>query len=243
MNTPDILHLLQTGNIEPQGLLPWSSNYSFLVQVHQAEETVAAIYKPRQGERPLWDFPSGTLCQREVAAYHVSEGLGWDLVPPTILRRGPHGIGSVQYFIPHDPECHYFTFEGSADFRHALQQIVLFDIIINNADRKGGHVLIEDSEDAQPPNRLWTIDHGICFHEEYKLRTVIWEFAGQRIPDNLLADLTRYQARLRVDQFPILQKLLSSAELLALEQRLNSIIRSRIFLQPGPGRHYPWPPV
>ena len=243
MDTPVILSLLQTGTIEPQGLLPWSSNYSFLVNVHGVEETITAVYKPRQGERPLWDFPTGTLCQRETAAYQVSTGLGWNLVPPTVLRRGPHGIGSLQYFIPHDPECHYFTFEGSPDFRRALQQIVLFDIIINNADRKGGHVLIEESEDAQPPNRLWVIDHGICFHEEYKLRTVIWEFAGQPIPDDLLADLIHFQSRLRVEQFPILQKLLSSAELLALEKRLDSIIRSRTFLQPGPGRHYPWPPV
>lgn len=243
MDTSAILHLLQTGKIELQGMLPWSSNYSFLVDVRGAEETITAVYKPRQGERPLWDFPSGTLCQREVAAYHISEGLGWRLVPPTVLRNGPHGIGSVQYFIPHDPECHYFTFEGQPDFRHALQQIVLFDIIINNADRKGGHVLIEESEDAQPPNRLWTIDHGICFHEEYKLRTVIWEFAGEPIPDDLMADLTRFQAHLHAKQFPILQKLLSSAELVALEKRLNSIIRSRIFLLPGPGRHYPWPPV
>lgn len=243
MDTSEILHLLQTGTIEMQGLLPWSSNYSFLVDVHGAAESITAVYKPRQGERPLWDFPDGTLCQRETAAYHVSAGLGWHLVPPTVLRSGPHGIGSIQYFIPHDPECHYFTFEGQADFRHALQQIVLFDLIINNADRKGGHILIQNSEEATPQNRLWAIDHGVCFHEEYKLRTVVWEFAGQPIPNELLADLTQYQARLRRDQFPILQKLLSSAELLALEQRLNSIIRSQTFFTPGPGRHYPWPPV
>ena len=243
MDTTGILHLLQTGTIEPQGLLPWSSNYSFLVHVIGEGKTVTAVYKPRQGERPLWDFPNGTLCQREVAAYHISQGLDWGLVPPTVMRRGPHGIGSIQYFIPHDPECHYFTFEGNADFRHALQQIVLFDIIINNADRKGGHILIEESEDAQPPNRLWTIDHGVCFHEDFKLRTVIWEFAGQPISNNLLADLIQFQSRLRIDPFPILQKLLSSAELLAIEKRLDSIIRSRTFLQPGPGRHYPWPPV
>jgi hypothetical protein len=243
MDTPGILHLLQTGTIELQGLLPWSSNYSFLVDVKGEEGEITAVYKPRQGERPLWDFPNGTLCQREVAAYHVSAGLGWHLVPPTVLRRGPHGIGSVQYFIPHDPECHYFTFEGSPDFRRVLQQIVLFDIIINNADRKSGHVLIEESENHQQLNRLWTIDHGICFHEEYKLRTVIWEFAGQPIPQDLLADLVHFQSRLRVDYFPILQKLLSSAELLALEKRLKRIIKSPTFVQPGPGRHYPWPPV
>jgi hypothetical protein len=243
MDTSGILKLLQTGTVEPQGLLPWSSNYSYLVHVHGAQESVTAVYKPRRGERPLWDFPTGTLCQREVAAYQVSDSLSWHLVPPTVLRRGPQGIGSVQYFIPHDPECHYFTVEGSADFRRALQQIVLFDIIINNADRKGGHVLIEESEDARPSNRLWTIDHGICFHEEYKLRTVIWEFAGQPIPGDLLADLTQFQARLHGDHFPNLQKFLSSAELLALEKRLDSIIRAGKFLQPGPGRHYPWPPV
>jgi hypothetical protein len=243
MDTPEILQLLQTGTIETQGLLPWSSNYSFLVYVQGAEEMITAVYKPRQGERPLWDFPTGTLCQRETAAYHISEALGWHLVPPTVLRQGPNGVGSLQFFIQHDPECHYFTFEGNSDFRRALQQIVLFDIIINNADRKGGHVLIQENEGAGIKNRLWAIDHGICFHEQFKLRTVIWEFAGQTIPDDLLRDLRHFQDRLRVNLFPILQRLLSSSELLALENRLDSIIRSQKFIQPGPGRHYPWPPV
>ncbi len=243
MDTPEILNLLQTGMIEPQGLLPWSSNYSFLVHVRGAEETITAVYKPRQGERPLWDFPTGTLCQRETAAFHISEELGWHLVPPTVLRQGPNGVGSLQYFIQHDPECHYFTFEGKSDFRRALQQIVLFDIIINNADRKGGHVLIQENGESKIKDRLWAIDHGICFHEQYKLRTVIWEFAGQMIPDDLLNNLKQFQGRLRSELFPTLQRLLSSSELLALENRLDSIIKSRIFIQPGPGRHYPWPPV
>ena len=246
--TSDILKLLQTGSIELEGLLPWSSNYSFLVRVQgdlagQPDQEMVAVYKPREGERPLWDFASGTLCQREVAAFLVSNALSWDLIPPTVLRPGPHGIGSVQQFIEHDPECHYFTFEGSPAFRPVLQQIVLLDAIINNADRKGGHVLIQEADDGAQTDRLWAIDHGVCFHSEYKLRTVIWEFAGASIPAELLADLAALQTILRPKLYPQLQELLSKTELLGLEKRLDRIIQRQTFIKPGPGRHYPWPPV
>ncbi len=229
-------------------MLPWSSNYSFLVRVYgplagQPEQAMIAVYKPRQGERPLWDFPQGTLCQREVAAFLISAALGWDLIPPTVLRQGPQGIGSVQQFIAHDPECHYFTFEGNKTFRRALQKIALVDIICNNADRKGGHVLLQEAENASQADRLWAIDHGICFHSEYKLRTVIWEFAGTAIPADLLADLAALQSKMRSQLYPELQELLSKTELLGLENRLDRIIQRQTFIKPGPGRHYPWPPV
>lgn len=247
MDMGDTLRLLQTGTLEVEGLLPWSSNYAFLVRVCDEPEEAGAVYKPRRGERPLWDFPQGTLCQREVAAFLVSQALGWPVVPPTVLRQGQHGVGSVQLFIEHDPERHYFTFEGDAALRPQLQQIALLDLIINNADRKGGHVLVDETE-AEIGNapRLWAIDHGICFHTEPKLRTVIWEFAGMPVAGDLLAALTILARRLtdESDSFRLtLETLLSSLEMQALQQRVNRLLRRPVFPQPGPGRHYPWPPV
>lgn len=252
-----ILKQLELGALDVEGLLPWSSNYTFLLRVcpntavSQAlnlnnEDTLTefeAVYKPQRGERPLWDFPSGTLCNRERTAFLISEALSWNLIPPTILRDGPHGIGSLQFYIPHDPDLHYFTIEGDANYAEQLQKIVLFDILINNADRKAGHVLIEDTEKA---DKLWAIDHGICFHIEPKLRTVIWEFAGQTIPQKLANDLNELKDNLATNQNNIrkqIQDLLSKNELYALLRRLDSLIEQGIFNVPGAGRHYPWPPV
>lgn len=248
----EVLSLLQTGSLELVGLLPWSSNYTFLVKItgtlgdRPELVEVEAVYKPRRGERPLWDFASGTLCQRELAAYVTSNALGWHLVPPTILREGPHGLGSLQLFIDHDPERHYLTFEGEAAYRSQLQQIALFDILINNADRKSGHVLLQAEANADGSDRLWLIDHGICFHAESKLRTVIWEFAGQPIPDALRHDLTLFQEALgdkgnglRDD----LARLLADVEIRALQQRAERLLNEGKFCHPGPGRHYPWPPI
>ncbi len=243
-----ILRLMQTGSLELEGVLPWSSNYSFLARVCGELGEVPAVYKPRQGERPLWDFTQGTLCQRERAAFLLSELLEWDLVPPTVLREGEHGLGSVQLFIDHDPERHYFTFEGDPAFRQQLQRMVLFDVISNNADRKAGHVLIGTPDEAlgESAERLWGIDHGICFHTEYKLRTVIWEFAGEPISAEMLADLARLQQALddpTNQDAAQLADLLSPQEIDALKQRLGRVLESTHFVQPGPGRHYPWPPV
>ena len=251
------LQLLQVGTLDVKGVLPWSSNYSFLVDIcpntavweslpylpQNAVGEVRAVYKPRRGERPLWDFAQGTLCQRERAAFLVSHALGWDLIPPTVLRQGEHGTGSVQLFVSHDPEVHYFTFEGEVRFREALQKTALLDVIINNADRKAGHVLIEEMENA---DRLWLIDHGICFHTEYKLRTVIWEFAGEPIPPMLLANLEAYNDRLVTNENGVrteLQALLSQSEVEALQKRIQRVLRRGTFISPGSGRHYPWPPV
>ena len=246
----DILDVLETGTLDVQGMLPWSSNYTFLIRLCRRDETgakieVEAVYKPRRGERPLWDFASGSLCQRERAAFLVSDAMGWDLVPPTVLRDGPHGIGSVQYFVDHDPDRHYFTFEGDPELRPQLQRIALFDVVANNADRKSGHVLIAKNGGATPP-RLWGIDHGICFHSEHKLRTVIWEFAGETIPVRLVNDLKRFRERLSHNDDTVTTKLadlLSQREITALQKRVERLIDTAVFPQPGPGRHYPWPPV
>jgi uncharacterized repeat protein (TIGR03843 family) len=214
------------------------------VQIYDAEEKIDAVYKPRRGERPLWDFTQGTLCAREQAAFLISQVLGWGLVPATVLREGPHGLGSVQQFIEHDPERHYFTIEGKTEYADQLQKIVLLDVIINNADRKGGHVLLQEQENQ--PDRLWAIDHGVCFHIEPKLRSVIWEFAGETIPPTQLAALITCQDKLAVNTDQIrtqLANLLSTQEVMALLRRLKNLIDQAIFPLPGPGRHYPWPPV
>ncbi len=233
-----ILMLLQEGRIELKGMLPWSSNYTFLLQICAEDQEIQAVYKPRRGERPLWDFPAGTLCNREVAAYEVSAALGWRLAPPTILREGPHGIGSMQWFVDHNPQEHYFTFEGQ--FQEQIQRFVLFDAIINNADRKAGHLLLADDD------QLWGIDHGVCFHQEDKLRSVIWEYAGKEIPANLVTNLKRLQLSLAQRPSPLqerLAKLLTKQEIGAMETRLNKLIGNGIFPRPGSGRHYPWPLV
>ncbi|MCP4360856.1 MAG: SCO1664 family protein [Chloroflexi bacterium] len=259
MDTAVYLPLLQLGTMEIEGLLPWSSNYSFLARICPNEAVnraigreeanrlgdVQVVYKPRRGERPLWDFPQGTLYQRERAAFVMSEALGWNLVPPTIVRNAEHGIGSVQLFIDHDPECHYLTFEGEPAFARPLQQITLFDVLINNADRKAGHVLVAEQTNPDIDGRLWIIDHGICFHSEYKLRTVIWEFAGLPIPAALLADLQQLLKNLtaKTELHHELEKLLSRREFVALKKRTQQIFQSGKHIVPGPGRHYPWPPV
>jgi len=251
-NKGEILDILRSGTVEIEGLLPWSSNYTFMVKVCGDGLELPAVYKPRKGERPLWDFPRGTLNAREYAAYLVSDSLGWDLIPPTVLRRADHGLGSLQLFIEHDPNQHYFTFEGQPLFRDPLQKLVLLDVIINNADRKGGHVIIEGSADQSETDvaighsRLWGIDHGISFHREYKLRTVIWEYAGDSIPPKLLDDLAGLEKNLERNESVLrhqLRDLLQIEELVAFEKRLNRLVSGKIFPIPGPGRHYPWPPV
>lgn len=233
-----LLEILNKGQLEMEGLVPWGSNYTFLVRVcHEAGE-IDAIYKPGKGERPLWDFATGTLCLRERAAYLVSEVLSWHIVPQTILRKGPHGRGSLQQYVEHDTEQHYLTFQGR--FFDQLQKIALFDVIINNADRKSGHVLLDDED------RLWAIDHGVCFHTDYKLRTVIWEFAGELIPDDLIADLIAFQQWLEAadsEMYQQLCELLTAQEINALSNRLDRLVSRGVFPHPGPGRHYPWPLV
>lgn len=233
-----ILNTLEKGELVMEGLVPWGSNYTFLVIVEYDDSRVDAIYKPSRGERPLWDFARGTLCLRERAAFLIAEALGWHLVPPTVLRNGPHGWGSLQYFVEHDPEQHYLTFQNQ--YTMVTQQIALFDVIINNADRKSGHVLVD------PAGRLWAIDHGVCFHIDYKLRSVIWEFADQPIPDVLSTNLEALNSWLCYEIGPEveeLKQLLEPSELDALQRRLNHLISSKRFPKPGPGRHYPWPLV
>lgn len=263
----EILSALAEGAIEEKGLLPYSSNYTFLATVHHHQREIPAVYKPRRGENPLWDFPAGTLCQRETAAFVVSEALGWRLVPPTVLRDGPRGPGSIQFFIECDPDIHYFNMREDARYAPALRRLTLFDYLINNADRKAGHCLYEtagkerrEERSERPayspltphsslltprPAHMWAIDHGICFHHQYKLRTVIWEFAGESIEERLLADLESLQNL--VDAGPVhstLGLLLSAPELDALRRRISELLTSRQYPSPPVHqRNYPWPPI
>lgn len=236
-----VVSVLTCGEMTEQGLLPYSSNHSFLVTVTHEELTLPAVYKPRRGENPLWDFEWGTLCQRETAAYVVSNALGWNLVPPTVLREGTRGVGSVQLFIPNDDGEHYFTVQEDARFVTFLRQLALFDFIVNNADRKSGHCLVGDDE------RLWAIDHGICFHTEYKLRTVIWEFSDQPIDKEDLDALEEFHKQLCDESSQLVQtlrQLLTPAERAALLTRTQSLLKARTF--PAPQfhrRNYPWPPI
>ena len=239
LNIADVLTLLAKGELEVQGMLPWSSNYTLLATVRCDGLEGLAVYKPRRGERPLWDFPRGTLCQREVAAYVLSTALGWTLVPPTVLRDGPYGVGSVQLFIDADHEAHLFTMQKEGGFEEAIERVAVFDVIANNADRKSGHCLKGND------GRLWAIDHGICFHAESKLRTVLWDYAGQPLQPDSLDNVRALRDQLQSKDAVVemLESLLSPEELRALRRRLDRLVASGIHPDPGPGRNMPWPPV
>lgn len=227
--------------LQAKGFLAGASNHTLLCLLEDAEEDVfATVYKPRNGERPLWDFPTGTLCAREAAAFEVSALLGWDLVPPTVLRDGPLGPGSVQAFIPHDPEQHYFVLVEDEANHPALRTLAVFDLLVNNADRKGSHVIAADD------GHLFAVDHGLTFHVEPKLRTVIWDLGDAVIPEVLRADLSRFAERLtaREPDTAALRALLSDAEVEALTARAKALSRrARLPYPPPHERPYPWPPL
>jgi hypothetical protein len=236
----DAIAVVEKGEInEEVGLMRWGSNYTFLVNATLDETNLLAVYKPRQGERPLWDFPDETLCNREVASYVVSEALGWFIVPPTFLREGTRGIGSVQLFIDHNPEEHYFTFDKLRVSKQ-LERMAAFDAVINNADRKGGHCLIDADE------HIWGIDQGLAFNSSYKLRTVIWDYAGKPIPQAILDDLEKLCKCFDDDTDKTIQKLselLSNREMRMLKVRIERLIDNQIFPLPGSGPNRPWPAV
>jgi hypothetical protein len=233
MVTDHLRTAIECGSYEIKGQFTFGSNYTFLVSVQHEGSEYAAVYKPLRGEQPLWDFPENTLAGREVAAYLVSEHLGFHIVPFTTLREdGPFGAGSLQQYIDYDPEYHYFSF-NEAD-RQLLKPVVLFDLLCNNADRKGSHVFFE-----KDTHHLYAIDHGICFHEENKLRTVLWDFSGQAIPPELLAPLSDIKSLP-----PSLEPYLNKRELNALCARAEMILKRGAFpRQPRDRRAMPWPPL
>jgi uncharacterized repeat protein (TIGR03843 family) len=237
-----VLETLATRPLEVLGRAVSASNATLLCRVG-GDSGMLAVYKPAAGEAPLWDFPPRTLHRREVAAFVVDRALGWGMVPETAQRRdGPHGPGSVQLFVEHDPDDHYFTLVSEPDgsVQAQLMRMVVFDIIANNTDRKGGHVL----RDRQ--GRLWLVDHGVCFHRDDKLRTVAWDFAGEPVPEELRADAAALADRLGDAADGLrerLVELLSPEEVEAVRWRARRAAASERFPAPSGARPYPWPPI
>jgi uncharacterized repeat protein (TIGR03843 family) len=232
----ELIELLETGDVTVKGRMPWSSNATFLTEVCSRGDVRLAVYKPIRGERQLWDFPPG-LGQREFAAYELSEALGWGVVPDTVYREeGPLGEGSLQRFVTADFEQHYFTLYEDEDKRwhDELRRICVFDLLANNTDRKSGHCLL--GEDG----KIYAIDNALCFHAEFKLRTVIWEFGGEDIPIPLLDDVDRFVEAGVPDA---LARVLDPFERDALLARGRALLSERRFPIDGSGRRYPWPLV
>jgi hypothetical protein len=234
---PDIIELLEQADFGEVRLLPSGSNYVFAVVLHAggAGEGVA-VYKPCQGENPLWDFPQG-LHRREQASYLVAEALGWRFIPPTVVRDGPHGEGMLQLFIEHDIRQHFFTLrDACAD---EFKKFFAFDFIVNNADRKGGHCL--RGLDGQ----IWGIDHGLTFHIADKLRTVMWDWAGEPVPKRLLRDVRAFEERLEPggELASQLAELIEPREVQRTRERTAALLETRRFPVPGAYRSVPWPLV
>jgi len=231
MSSSDAIEFLTRAAISIKGRMPSASNITLLAELTLDGTTAFGVYKPERGERPLWDFPPG-LYKREVAAYRLSDALGWGLVPPTILREGPHGIGSLQLFIEADFEQHYFTLLERPELRAQLMLICLFDLVANNADRKGCHCLLGADD------RIYAIDNGLTFHVEPKLRTVIWDFGGESIPREAVEALRRLLDEGLPD--PVAE-LLDPGEQQALLARGKALARRGRFPKDASGMRYPWP--
>jgi uncharacterized repeat protein (TIGR03843 family) len=230
----ELIELLETGDVTVKGRMPWSSNATFLTEVCGRDNVTLAVYKPARGERQLWDFPPG-LGKREYAAYALSEALGWGIVPDTVYREeGPLGEGSLQRFVAADFEQHYFTLYEDERWHDELRRVCVFDLLANNTDRKSGHCLL--GEDG----KVYAIDNALCFHSEFKLRTVIWEFGGEDIPTALLEDVDRFLAAGLPEQ---LDALLDPFERDAVLARGRALLTERRFPIDGSGRRYPWPLV
>ena len=230
----EILTTLSCGDVSIEGRMPWSSNNTFLVSICHEGREMGAVYKPGRGERPLWDFPSG-LYQREVAAWRLSTFLGWSLVPETVLRAdGPLGEGSLQRFVDADFSQHYFTLLEHDEHHEQLLAIAVFDLLLNNADRKSGHCLLGGD------GHIWAIDNGLSFHTEAKLRTVIWDFAGHPVPERLLGGVGRLAEAVPDD----VAELLDTGEPEALARRARAVLSDPRLPEPHPDRRpYPWPLV
>ena len=216
--------------------IPWSSNYTFAARMEiEGYPPFLAVYKPRRGEIPLWDFPDGTLYKRERAAYLTAVAFGWDFIPPTIIRDGPHGIGSFQLLVDVEPRSDFFKYKD--DHVSEIQLIGLFDVLTNNADRKAGHVLKDRS------GKLWGIDHGLTFNTEPKLRTIIWDWQNEPIPGPLKHQLEAFQrdpkrvAALRSQ----LEELLAPAEIALFFKRLDGTLKHGCYPGIRSRRNVPWP--
>lgn len=235
---PGVLRALREAEVGALHLVRDSSNYVFVAELMHAKLGVGlGVYKPRRGEQPLHDFPDGTLHLREVAAFELSRLLGWALVPPTVEREGIHGPGSLQLFVEHDAAQHYFVLRERGDLLPQLVRIATFDLVANNADRKGGHVLLGAGD------RLWAIDNALCFHHHGKLRTVIWDFAGHELDADSVHDLMRVQGQLSAGaaEADALAERLSNEERAALIERLDELIEHPVLPEMFAWRCWPWP--
>jgi len=228
--------IMQRSEFGALKLVPWGSNYTFLSALcdEQTGTEYAVIYKPCRGEAPLWDFPNGTLYKREYAAYLVAEALGWHFIPPVMVRDGPHGVGTVQIFVDANESIQYYQFQEQ--HQHELKRFAIFDLITNNADRKAGHCLLGAD------NYIWAIDHGLCFNAVPKLRTIIWEFSGQRLPDDIRQDLLDFASDpLRVAKLRgQLEELLDRREVEIFFRRLEQVIEAPVFPGISSRRQIPW---
>jgi hypothetical protein len=226
-------NLLRQANVRDCLQLSNASNYVFLATMIKEETEFKAIYKPRRGEIPLWDFPDGTLYKRECAAFILSQALEWYLIPPTVIRSGPYGIGSMQWFVD---TIRWTGHKTQIKETSILKQVALFDYLVNNADRKASHFL------AGQDGRLWLVDHGLTFNAVPKLRTVLWNFSGETIRDELLVDVKCLQSKLkRGKQLRAeLRRLIAESEIKALEVRIDTILEKPVFVSPGLERNVPW---
>ncbi|MEL6890791.1 MAG: SCO1664 family protein [Actinomycetota bacterium] len=230
-----LTHLLR-GDVDVEGRMPNSSNATMLVHVTHEGATHAAIYKPMRGERPLWDFEPG-LHRREVAMFRLSEALGFGVIPPTVLRDGPLGEGSFQWFVAADHRHHYFTIlEQFPETAGQLREMAALDVLANNTDRKSGHVLVIPGDDDTDPT-IWGIDNGLCFSSEFKLRTVIWDFADEALPDHVIDGADRLVSAVPLD----IAALLSDDEVEAIQGRATWMVKERRFPDDPTGRRWPWP--
>jgi uncharacterized repeat protein (TIGR03843 family) len=235
LDVAEALDLLRTGSLSIEGRLVDASNTTLYCALSRDGLTTACVYKPVRGERPLWDFPDGTLAEREVAAYELSTALGWNVVPPTVLRDGPLGEGMVQLWIDGDETVDLARLVR-ADVP-ALRRMVVFDAVANNADRKGGHLI------PLPDGHVYGVDHGISFHQQDKLRTVLWTWAGEPLPDEAVDALSELRALLEGSLDDTLSALLTRREVVAVRRRVDRLLATRTYPEPtGDWPAIPWPP-
>ncbi len=231
----EALHLLQTGEIDLEGRMLDASNVTLVGTIRSGDVGGECVYKPVAGERPLWDFPDGTLAGREISAFLVSEATGWRVVPPTVLREGPFGTGMVQLWIDGDEDVDLAEFVRRDD--PALRRMAVFDAVVNNADRKGGHII------PMPDGHVYGVDHGICFSVDPKLRTLLWRWAGRPIPLAALEVLERLADELLGDLGEQLHEHLTRREVRRVQQRVADLLRTKLHPEPsGDWPALPWPP-
>jgi uncharacterized repeat protein (TIGR03843 family) len=227
--------LLLDGEIDLEGRMLDASNVTLVGYIRTGELEAECVYKPVAGERPLWDFPDGTLAGREVSAALISEATGWRVVPPTVLRDGPFGPGMVQLWVDGDPDVDLAAFVRSDD--PGLRRMAIFDAVVNNADRKGGHII------PTSDGHVYGVDHGICFSVDPKLRTLLWRWAGQPLPDDALEVLEKLTGDLMGDLGDQLHEHLTRREVRRTQQRVAELLRSGRYPQPsGDWPALPWPP-